>query len=121
MSDYISNYTGLEIDEGIGKANAALPKAEAAQAMIAPIEASTTASTAHAAGTYFRLNSVLYIATADISAGGTIAAGANCRVAVLGNDVSGFKSALTSGTQADAIYHLGFYLDVNGDLCQVDN
>lgn len=31
------------------------------------------------------------------------------------------KSALTSGTQADAIYHLGFYLDANGDLCQVES
>lgn len=31
------------------------------------------------------------------------------------------KSALTSGAQADAIYHLGFYLDANGDLCQVES
>ena len=30
------------------------------------------------------------------------------------------KSALKSGSEADAIYHLGFYLDENGDLCQVE-
>ena len=27
---------------------------------------------------------------------------------------------MTSTAQADAIFHLGFYLDENGDLCQVD-
>ena len=27
---------------------------------------------------------------------------------------------MTSTAQADAIYHLGFYIDENGDLCQVD-
>ena len=35
-------------------------------------------------------------------------------------EVGDLKSALTSGAQADAIFHLGFYLDENGDLCQVD-
>ena len=30
------------------------------------------------------------------------------------------KSALKSGDEEDAIYHLGFYLDENGDLCQVE-
>lgn len=29
-------------------------------------------------------------------------------------------SALTSGSEEDASYHLGFYLDENGDLCQVE-
>ena len=28
---------------------------------------------------------------------------------------------MTSTAQADAIYHLGFYLDANGDLCQVES
>ena len=28
---------------------------------------------------------------------------------------------MKSTSQEDAIYHLGFYLDENGDLCQVDD
>lgn len=40
---------------------------------------------------------------------------------VVAKEVGDLKSALTSGTQADAIYHLGFYLDANGDLCQVES
>lgn len=28
---------------------------------------------------------------------------------------------MTSTAEADAKYHLGFYLDANGDLCQVDD
>ena len=28
---------------------------------------------------------------------------------------------VTAGTEATANYHLGFYLDANGDLCQVDS
>ena len=39
----------------------------------------------------------------------------------LSNDVSDLKSALQSGDEEDAIYHLGFYLDANGDLCQVES
>lgn len=39
----------------------------------------------------------------------------------LTEDVADLNSSLTSGTQADAIYHLGFYLDANGDLCQVES
>lgn len=32
-----------------------------------------------------------------------------------------FISAVKSGEESDADYHLGFYLDENGDLCQVDD
>lgn len=35
-------------------------------------------------------------------------------------DVADLKSALLSGAEEDAIWHLGFYLDENGDLCQVE-
>lgn len=31
-----------------------------------------------------------------------------------------FISAVLSGAESDAGYHLGFYLDENGDLCQVE-
>lgn len=35
--------------------------------------------------------------------------------------VSALDTALKAGTQATAVYHLGFYLDGNGDLCQVED
>ena len=38
----------------------------------------------------------------------------------LAEEVDDVKSALKSGNEEDAIYHLGFYLDENGDLCQVE-
>lgn len=48
--------------------------------------------------------------------------------AELAQDVSDLKSALTdletrlkSGDEEDAELHLGFYLDEDGDLCQVDD
>lgn len=46
---------------------------------------------------------------------------ANGSISSISGEVDDLKSALTSGTQADAIYHLGFYLDANGDLCQVES
>ncbi len=41
-------------------------------------------------------------------------------VADLENDVSDLKEDLKAGTEETSEYHLGFYLDGNGDLCQVD-
>ena len=35
-------------------------------------------------------------------------------------EIRDLMSALKSGDEEDAIYHLGFYLDENGDLCQVE-
>ncbi len=35
-------------------------------------------------------------------------------------DTKEINRCLKSGQKADAAYHLGFYLDENGDLCQVD-
>lgn len=46
--------------------------------LIAPVETSTTASQAYAIGEQFILNGVLYTATANISAGGTITIDGNC-------------------------------------------
>ena len=37
-----------------------------------------------------------------------------------GDAIGDLKSALKSGEEQDAVYHLGFYLDENGDLCQVE-
>ena len=76
-------------------ASAASADGAAAQAMIAALEASSTASADHPEGSYFRLNGVLYIATEDIDTGDTITPGTNCIVAVLGNDVSTLKDNLS--------------------------
>ena len=36
------------------------------------------------------------------------------------DDLEDLKTALRSGLESDAEWHLGFYLDENGDLCQVE-
>ena len=69
------------------------------RAMLAPTEASSTASAAHLTGSYFILNGVLYQATADIASGGgivTSGAGQNCEAVTggLGGDVSELKRVL---------------------------
>lgn len=38
----------------------------------------------------------------------------------LSDSVEDLRTALRSGAEADAEWHLGFYLDENGDLCQVE-
>ena len=35
--------------------------------------------------------------------------------------VGAIFEAIVSGTEANALYHLGFYLDENGDLNQIDD
>lgn len=67
--------------------------------MIAPTEASATASMAHAVGDYFILGDTLYVATAAIAAGAEIVTSgseANCRAAVLGNEVSAVKNEVSA-------------------------
>lgn len=64
------------------------------RAMIAPKEESSTASAAHAAGTYFTYNDLLYRATAAIAVGGTITPGTNCEAVTVGAETSELKSAL---------------------------
>ena len=41
-------------------------------------------------------------------------------VADLTRQLSDLETRLKSGDEEDADLHLGFYLDENGDLCQVD-
>ena len=65
------------------------------RAMVAPTEASSTASAAHPAGSYFIYNNTLYQATAGIASGGTITPNTNCKAVTLGSDVSDLKSALS--------------------------
>ena len=78
-----SDQPGYEDNAEYYKDQAAASAASAdgtnAQKMIAaPEEASSTASAAHAAGTYFRYNNKLYKATQDIALGGTITPNTNC-------------------------------------------
>ena len=74
------------------------------RAMIAPKEESSTASAAHAAGTYFTYNDLLYRATADIAADGTITPNTNCIAVTVGKETSELKSALNTQEGAtDAI------------------
>lgn len=63
------------------------------RAMIAPTEASSTASAAHAKGSYFIYGTTLYQATADIASGGTITPNTNCKAVALSSEVSDLKSA----------------------------
>lgn len=67
------------------------------RAMVAPTEASSTASAAHPAGSYFIYNNKLYQATSDIASGGTITPNTNCKEAPLGASVSDLKSAIYGG------------------------
>ena len=69
------------------------------RAMIAPKEESSTASAAHAAGTYFTYNDLLYRATADIAVGGTITPNTNCVAVTVGGETSELKSALAKSTR----------------------
>lgn len=68
------------------------------RAMIAPTEASATASAAHAKGSYFVLGGVLYQTTADIASGGTITPGTNCQG--VPNGISGELASLAGGFDA---------------------
>jgi len=68
-------------------------------AMIATVESSTTASKAHAVGDYFYLAGKLYITTSAISSGGTITVNTNCKLAVLGDNVSDLKNDVASQSE----------------------
>lgn len=99
--NYVSAYSGDQIDAILGKANA-YPAASAgsegqvpviqsgviawadqsggggSDANLAPVEESSTASQAYDAGALFLYNGLLYKATAAIAQGGTITPGTNC-------------------------------------------
>jgi len=88
----------------------------AAPAMIAPAYSATNT---YAVGDYVTYNDALYRCKTAISTAEAWTA-AHWEAAKVGPDLKDLKSSLTSGLKKDAIYHLGFYLDENGDLCQVD-
>lgn len=77
-------------DTAAGNANGAI-------SYIASTEASSTASAAHPAGTYFVYNGTLYRATADIASGGAIVTtgtGKNCAAVMVGREISEVKNAI---------------------------
>ena len=75
-------------------------------------------SKAYATGDYCTYEGTLYKFVSDHSAGAWNAA--QVEKATIGREITDLNSALKSGKEEDAIWHLGFYLDENGDLCQVD-
>ena len=89
---------------------------KAGKAVIAP---DYSASSTYAVGDYVMYNGSLYRCSTAISTAEAWTA-AHWTESKIGTDVSALKSALKSGDEEDAIYHLGFYLDENGDLCQVE-
>lgn len=75
---------------------------------IAYIESSSTASKAHKVGERFYFKGKLVICTVDIASGGTITLNTNCKLDVLGDDVT------AQSEQIDAIGHKAY--DVRRDL-----
>lgn len=97
--------------------------------ILANIAPSFSNSTSYSAGDCVIVLNKLYQFTADHPAGdwtGADAAEVNVTSLLkeaadsLSGEVDDLKSALLSGAEEDAIWHLGFYLDENGDLCQVE-
>lgn len=113
----------IALEEWQSEAGADIPQ------ILADIAPSFSNSTNYSAGDCVIVLNKLYQFTADHPAGdwtGADAAEVNVTsllkeaVASLSGDVDDLKSALLSGAEEDAIWHLGFYLDENGDLCQVE-
>ena len=52
------------------------------------------ASSSHNTGDYFMVGETLYVATSDIQVGDTISTSTNCRLAVVGDELSGLKTAI---------------------------
>ena len=80
-------------------------KSDQTRAMIAPAEASATAAAAHASGSYFTYNNLLYRATAAIAVGDTITPGTNCTAVSMGGDVTDLKSAFGEMPPGTTVEH----------------
>ena len=117
---------GAEIDSSLtqqGKAADAKAVGDALKAGIAP---AYSASSTYAVGEYVMYNNALYRCTTAITTAEAWTA-AHWTAAKIGEDLtdcsrqlSDLETRLKSGDEEDADLHLGFYLDENGDLCQVD-
>jgi hypothetical protein len=93
----------------------------AGRQMIAPIELTSTATTAHAKGKYFIYNDTRYVATSDIAVGGTITPNTNCTAVPdgvsneFGGEISQLKSAFNSlkGNNSFTVKD-NYYIDSSG-------
>lgn len=85
-------------------------KDSAGQAMLAPEEASTTASKAYTVGDLFRYDGKLYRVKTNIAQGGTITIGTNCEETTIEEEIDK-KISKPSGIPADKFLKI----DSNGD------
>ena len=92
----------------------------AGRAMLAPIESSSTASSAHAKGSYFIYDGNLYCALANIAQGGSIVtsgSGQNCEEVTVGGelarleeekaDINGYYEGMTVGDAEQLVATVG--------------
>ena len=95
----------------------------ATQQMIASAESSNTAQYAHNKGTYFRLNDTLYQAIVRINVGDSIVVGTNCKVAVIGDDLTNLANSVADYELgiATAAHNTGEYFSVNNVLYKATN
>ena len=116
MPDGVTAKDVVARDEAKEAKDAAVAARANTQAMIA---AAYDATKTYAVGDYVTYNDALYCCKTAITTAEAWTA-SHWEAAKVGPDLKDLKSSLTSGLKKDAIYHLGFYLDENGDLCQVD-
>ncbi len=83
------------------------------------IAAEYSASATYAVGDFVIYKNNLYKCITAISTAEEWTA-AHWAATTEGAEASELVNALKSGREEDAGYHLGFYLDENGDLCQVE-
>ena len=99
--------------------NLTIPKGADGDVSNASMAQAYSASATYAVGDYVWYSGQLYKCTTAITTAEAWTP-AHWTAAKVADDVGDLKSALTSGDEEDAGYHLGFYLDENGDLCQVE-
>ncbi len=100
-----TNYDHIDLQAAGGDVTRHRLQDTAGRALVAPAEAAGTAGAAHAAGSYFIYNDLLYQASADIAQGGTILAeggGANCRAVTVGGEIVSIRDALRALEDAKA-------------------
>ena len=80
------------------------------------------ASSSHNTGDYFMVGETLYVATSDIQVGDSISTSTNCRLAVVGDELSGLKTATTTFTaNAEIQFVDGYYIATNGATVDINS
>lgn len=86
------------------------------------------ATSSHNTGDYFMVNETMYVATADIQVGDNISTSTNCRLAVVGDELSALQTAITQiddGTLYPTeipvdVTANGYRLNESNGLCSVN-